>query len=44
MYMTAGLNVKNKSNFCSTYMHLGKCQFENFAKYAFWQVPIWLFS
>jgi len=36
---------KSKSNFCSTYMHLGdEYQFNYLAKYAFWRVPIWLFS
>jgi len=25
-------------------MHVGECQFENLAKYAFWHMPIWLFS
>jgi len=28
----------------SCVMHLGKCQFDCLAKYAFWRVPVWLFS
>jgi len=25
-------------------MHLGESQFDYLAKYAFWRMPIWLFS
>jgi len=25
-------------------MHFDACQFDYLAKYAFWRVPIWLFS
>jgi len=35
-----GLNVKNKSNFCSTYVYLDECQFKNLAKYAFLHMSI----